>query len=124
MSQTDITFDNLQEGTVYVVYARTLCDSVHHSGWTLSTFTTDADTIGIEYIEATKSSFTLYPNPVREQVQCTLQETTSTGVLIIFDNVGRKMLEQRIAGSQRVDISALPEGLYNVIVRSGKGVAV
>ena len=124
VSQTDITFDNLQEGTVYVVYARTLCDSVHHSGWTLSTFTTDADTIGIEYIEATKSSFTLYPNPAREQVQCTLQETTSTGVLIIFDNVGRKMLEQRIAGSQRVDISALPEGLYNVIVRSGKGVAV
>ena len=124
VSQTDITFDNLQEGTVYVVYARTLCDSVHHSGWTLSTFTTDADTIGIEYIEATKSSFTLYPNPAREQVQCTLQETTSTGVLIIFDNVGRKMLEQRIADSQRIDISALPEGLYNVIVRSGKGVTV
>ena len=124
VSQTDITFDNLQEGTVYVVYARTLCDSVHHSGWTLSTFTTDADTIGIEYIEANKSSFTLYPNPAREQVQCTLQETTSTGVLIIFDNVGRKMLEQRIADSQRIDISALPEGLYNVIVRSGKGVAV
>lgn len=124
VSQTDITFDNLQEGTVYVVYARTLCDSVHHSGWTLSTFTTDADTIGVEYIEANKSSFTLYPNPAREQVQCTLQETTSTGVLIIFDNVGRKMLEQRVAGSQRIDISALPEGLYNVIVRSGKGVAV
>lgn len=124
VSQTDITFDNLQEGTVYVVYARTLCDSVHHSGWALSTFTTDADTIGVEYIEANKSSFTLYPNPAREQVQCTLQETTYTGVLIIFDNVGRKMLEQRIAGSQRIDISALPEGLYNVIVRSGKGVAV
>ena len=124
VSQTDITFDNLQEGTVYVVYARTLCDSVHHSGWILSTFTTDADTIGVEYIEATKSSFTLYPNPASKQVQCTLQETTSTGVLIIFDNVGRKMLEQRIADSQRVDISALPEGLYNVIVRSGKGVAV
>ena len=122
--QTDVMFDNLHEHTVYSVRARTLCDSVHHSNWTITVFVTEADTTGIAEVPTDLPTFMLYPNPARDQVQCILQETMSTGVLIIFDNMGRKMLEQRISDSQHIDISAFPEGLYNVIVRSGKGVTV
>ena len=125
LSQTDITFDNLQEGAVYVVYARTLCDSVHQSGWTLATFTTDADTIGIGDVDVNKASYSLYPNPVHERVQCTLQGTTTAGVLIIFDAMGREVLSQQLsATSQSIDVRTLPQGLYTVVVRTNEGSSV
>ena len=125
MSQTDITFDNLQEGAVYVVYARTLCDSVHQSVWTLATFTTDADTTGIGDVNENKASFSLYPNPVHDRVQCTLQGTTTTGVLVIFDAMGREVLSQQLsATSQSINIRMLPQGLYTVVVRTDAGSSV
>ncbi len=124
-SQNVVSFSNLQEGTAYVVYARTLCDSVHQSGWTLATFTTDADTTGIAEVRTSFPAFMLYPNPAQGEVTCSMQVgARSSGVLIIFDDMGRKMLEQRIADSQRIDISGLPKGLYTAVVQSDEGVAV
>ena len=125
MSQTDIMFDNLQEGTNYVVYVRTLCDSVHQSGWTLATFATDADTTGIEYDQLSTVAFTLYPNPAREQVHCTLHGASSTGVLIIFDAMGRQLLSQPLSSvSQSIVIRTFPQGLYTVVVRTAVGSSV
>ena len=124
-SQNVVSFSNLQEGTAYVVYARTLCDSVHQSGWTLATFTTDADTTGIVEIRTSLPAFMLYPNPASEQIQCTLQETISAGVLIIFDAMGCQVLSQPLtAASQNIDIRTLPQGLYTVVVRTDAGSSV
>ncbi|MBQ9865033.1 MAG: T9SS type A sorting domain-containing protein [Bacteroidales bacterium] len=125
MSQTVIMVDHLQEGTNYVVYARTLCDSAHQSGWTLTTFATDADTVGIEAVGADKVPITIYPNPAQGEVTCTVQSSTaSSGVIVFYDNMGRKMLERSIADSQRVDVSSLPMGLYTVVVQTDGGVAL
>ena len=124
-SQNVVSFSNLQEGTAYVVYARTLCDSVNQSGWTLATFATSADTAGIVEIRTSLPAFMLYPNPASEQIQCTLQETISAGVLIIFDAMGCQVLSQPLtAASQNIDIRTLPQGLYTVVVRTDAGSSV
>ena len=124
-SQNVVSFSNLHVGTAYVVYARTLCDSVHQSGWTLATFATSADTAGIVEIRTSLPAFMLYPNPASEQIQCTLQETISAGVLIIFDAMGCQVLSQPLtAASQNIDIRTLPQGLYTVVVRTDAGSSV
>ena len=124
-SQNVVSFSNLHVGTAYVVYARTLCDSVLQSGWTLATFATSADTAGIVEIRTSLPAFMLYPNPASEQIQCTLQETISAGVLIIFDAMGCQVLSQPLtAASQNIDIRTLPQGLYTVVVRTDAGSSV
>ena len=72
------------------------------------------------------SAFRLYPNPARNEVWCSLQVPDhSAGLLAVFDNMGRKLLEQRLnTATQHIDISTLPQGLYTVMVQSAKGVAV
>ncbi len=126
VSQNAVTFNNLQEGTAYVVYARTLCDSVHRSGWTLTTLATDADTTGVVDVDANLLALMLYPNPAQGEVTCLMQgRSLSTGMLVVFDGMGRKVMEQRLGtATQRMDISMLPQGLYMVVAQTESGIAM
>ena len=81
------------------------------------------DTTAITSISS-DNTFSLYPNPAREQVQYTLHECTTTGVLSIFDAMGREVLSQSLAASHNIDIRLLPQGLYTVVVQTDAGTSV
>lgn len=121
VSQASVTFADLQEGTVYVVYARTLCDSTHRSGWTLATFATDAGTTSIAEAHANTATFTLYPNPAREQVSCQLPEAgIGDAELTIYDAMGRMVMRQHLTTlSQPISLTHLPAGLYTATLQTG-----
>ena len=72
------------------------------------------------------TAFRIYPNPAQGVVWYSLQEQDhSTGLLAVFDNMGRKLLEQPLnTTTQHIDISTLPQGFYTVMVQSASGVAV
>ena len=119
--QASVTFANLQEGTVYVVYARTLCDSAHRSGWTLATFATDADTTAIAEAHANTANFTLYPNPAKEQIICQLPDAGAEEFdLTIYDAMGRVVMRQHLtSSSQPISLTSLPAGLYTLTLQTG-----
>ena len=119
--QASVTFADLQEGTVYVVYARTLCDSAHRSGWTLATFATDADTTAIAEAHANTANFTLYPNPAKEQIICQLPDAgAEEAELTIYDAMGRVVMRQHLtSSSQPISLTSLPAGLYTLTLQTG-----
>jgi hypothetical protein len=70
-------------------------------------------------------AFRLYPNPARNQVHFTMQGSYSTGLLSIYDAMGREALSQSLnAASHNIDIRPLPQGLYTVVVRTDSGTSV
>lgn len=68
----------------------------------------------------------LMPNPTQGRVVATFQEMTSNdGLLLVYDQMGRLILQQRLAAGQTQqvleDVSDLPEGLYRVQLRTEQG---
>jgi ELWxxDGT repeat protein len=76
------------------------------------------------------TGFSVYPNPVKDQLNVNLNKGFSNaGIsLVITDQRGRQLYENRISGLQyssnyKIDVSALPQGKYYLEVRTGKGIA-
>lgn len=68
------------------------------------------DSVGIAGVRA--GEWRLYPNPARGSV---MVEVVQPEVLTLLDVSGREVLRKRLsAGGTRVDISALPQGVYFV----------
>lgn len=65
-------------------------------------------------------AFDLYPNPASDVIYCCLDDGIR-GQLLIYDLNGRQVHHQSIAGSQlqfSIDVSALPTGMYQLVLRS------
>lgn len=86
-----------------------------------STFTID----DVEYIYVTgvndspeKSTVKVYPNPVQDILNV-LNSNGGTTVLEIIDATGRSVISRNLQGmNSRLDVSALPDGLYMYQLRS------
>ncbi len=71
---------------------------------------------GIEALEQDVPLF--YPNPANNQLTLT---HPITGRVVLYDNAGRMVYSQLIAGSVTIDTSQLPNGLYHfVLLRDDK----
>ena len=74
----------------------------------------------IDFVFETKksfaSSFSLYPNPCKSELNIVQNTTSADGtVMTIFDVTGRSVRTEFIqSSSSSIDTSALPEGLYSV----------
>ena len=118
--QLDVVFHSLQEGTVYLLSARTLCDSLNWSGWLLATFTTLSDVVEVPPLTA-DSRFRLYPNPAQGKLNCHVADAALPGnaTLTLIDAAGRAVYRQPIhTANQTLDISALPTGLYIAVIQT------
>jgi Leucine-rich repeat (LRR) protein len=61
--------------------------------------------------------FSIYPNPASDQINIHLSNRVfEAGMLYIFDNYGKLLLEKEIMGNSVIDIKNLPNGLYHSIL--------
>ncbi|MEP6950356.1 MAG: PQQ-dependent sugar dehydrogenase [Ginsengibacter sp.] len=62
--------------------------------------------------DITKNSYTIFPNPAKRQVQIYLNEFTQPVVMTIYDNAGKKIIEQTL--NQQSSTVGLPvsKGMY------------
>ncbi len=71
-------------------------------------------------------SFSVFPNPVKDLLRLELETSTAVeGSLVIFNNVGQMLIEQKLEKSssisEGIDVSDLPAGLY-VLTIEGKDI--
>jgi hypothetical protein len=84
---------------------------------TVTAFTT----LGID--DNQQNSFTIYPNPFRNEVSVAVHEVTGPGIISIFDFSGRKLVQKEISGiTQSIDMSAFSEGIYIFQFQNAKGI--
>lgn len=68
-------------------------------------------------------SFSLYPNPFRNEVVIEPGDASGPALISVFDMSGRSLfIEEFEAGSKILDLSFLREGLYIVQLRDSRGV--
>jgi hypothetical protein len=63
--------------------------------------------------------FTIYPNPVQQQLNILSGESLAGGLLRIFDIHGRQIITARPAGNN-LDVSKLAPGVYTLVFTKGK----
>ena len=59
-----------------------------------------------------------YPNPVNDQL--TVKAPTE-GLLAIYNSAGKRVFGERFSQESKVDVSALPNGLYLLSLEGSKG---
>ena len=69
------------------------------------------------------SEVRLWPNPAHDKVNITLTDG-SAAQIVLYDRLGRVMLQRDILKDDQIDLSGLPAGLYAVRVATPKGVSI
>lgn len=64
---------------------------------------------------------TVFPNPFNSQVYVKFKEELSDGKIVVFDILGRSLLQQKIEGTiPIISLEHLPEGLYILVIKDGQ----
>lgn len=99
-------------------------DSINHiAKWIGGNFTdTCSITVGTNQIAQYDSSFSVYPNPARDQLHLSFVFPEGKKAVVIINNiVGEQLLIKSVESSNKViDISKLPHGIYYIILKSEK----
>lgn len=66
-----------------------------------------------------QTTFGMYPNPARQQVNLTGVDPTTVQRFILLDAMGREV--RRMAPDWTIDVSGLPEGAYSVVMEHDNG---
>ena len=61
----------------------------------------------------------VYPNPAQQTLQLRVPNHLPSGQLTLHDLQGRVVLQQKLSGSQTINIAHLPPGLYTVSLQLG-----
>jgi hypothetical protein len=78
-------------------------------------------TLGIT--ENEMNSFSIYPNPFRNEVTVELDEFTGPATITICDFSGRKLVQKEISGiSQTFDMSSFSNGIYILQFQNTNGI--
>jgi hypothetical protein len=74
--------------------------------------------------EQKNEQLAIYPNPVKDEFQITLNSDLNSSVynLFISDIIGKTVFKQQVNANQRVNISHLPSGIYFVTVNNTQNV--
>ncbi|WP_294207338.1 T9SS type A sorting domain-containing protein [uncultured Chryseobacterium sp.] len=77
-------------------------------------------TLGVDNAPS-KSKLQIYPNPVRDILNISGQETLSKAIITAAD--GRRVTEVKLQANERsVDVRALPQGMYLIQIFTGNGI--
>jgi Secretion system C-terminal sorting domain/Polysaccharide lyase len=75
-----------------------------------------------ENSQASKKGTVLFPNPVKDTLK--LNETRLWNQIIILDEQGKKVLEQKKIKTDHIDVSTLENGIYIITLKSeGKNIS-
>jgi len=121
VSPGNYTFSN-SAGSLMLVWARsnTASFSVVYHGLTNRGALTKNLTLGNE--DFVIESFKMYPNPAKEYLIIELPIMVTSGVVKVYDNLGRVVRNQKVtAVDNAVNTSDLTAGLYTVVIRTDYG---
>src|SRR3970040_2507785 len=121
VSPGNYTFSN-SAGSLMLVWARsnTASFSVVYHGLTNRGALTKNLTLGNE--DFVIESFKMYPNPAKEYLMIELPIMVTSGVVQVYDNLGRVVRNQKVtAVDNAVNTSDLTAGLYTVVIRTDYG---
>lgn len=76
---------------------------------------------GVTELQTPNPELTVYPNPTAGELNVTL-ETAQEAQVQVFDAVGRVILRQTLCGEGQISLSAMPEGVYYVQVKTADGI--
>jgi hypothetical protein len=66
------------------------------------------------------SGFNIYPNPVNDRLFVRFPEASAKALVSVYDQNGRLILQQAFSPGAALDVSALPEGIYQLTVQDGE----
>ena len=66
----------------------------------------------------------VYPNPAQQILQLRVPNPLPSGQLTLHDLQGRMVLQQKLSGSQTINIAHLPPGLYTIKLQFGQAVEI
>jgi beta-glucanase (GH16 family) len=67
----------------------------------------------------TEKSFTIYPNPVKQQLNISSSESLTGGLVRVYDITGKQVITAR-AASNHINVSALAPGVYTLVYTNQK----
>jgi hypothetical protein len=121
VSSGNYTFSN-SAGSILLVWSRsnTSSFSLSNHGSTNRGVVTKNFTLGSE--DFIVESFKMYPNPTKERVVIELPAVVASGIVKVYDNLGRVVKNQKISAAHNtIDTSDLTVGLYTVVIRTDYG---
>jgi hypothetical protein len=62
--------------------------------------------------EAKENEIYVYPNPAKEFIVFSVTNISESKIAEIFDNQGRKVIEQDVSENSQINVSKLDKGLY------------
>jgi hypothetical protein len=122
----------MKEDSVYITYTGTKADtsygymSANGTDWNTYPnfrFLFDENRVGIKNAENNHLSFSLYPNPAREQVTINLDENKPVKRILVTDLLGRQVASYSDINTP-INISDLTKGIYLVRVETNDAVGV
>jgi hypothetical protein len=114
----------LQTATGYYWQVRATNDTLISSLWTdIWSFVTNDTSTSVN--EIGEEDWMVYPNPSSGQLHIEFDTWNGNMTVLIIDVSGRLMRQQELnSGNTEMDISTLPEGVYNVMIRFENGSSV
>ena len=106
----------LQNGDVAIAYI----SSVGYSGDLFRLYIIHDEYSATPETVASTCPFTLYPNPVKDQLSLTFADEIQPEEVAFYDAMGRR-LEIKCTDLEHIDMSALPAGFYTVCVVLSNG---
>jgi hypothetical protein len=76
------------------------------------------------FAPSSTASFTLAPNPTKEEVTITYTEVDKESTIVIYDLLGRSMGEFPLTNTSAITLNTntYPTGIYIVVLRSPNGI--
>ena len=68
-------------------------------------------------------SINVFPNPTSTSVRITTTDGTVEGRLLLYDMMGRKLIDESLSNDANIDLSGLPSGQYSLSLITNKGLA-
>jgi aminopeptidase N len=114
----DVVLDNTTNGQIFKIYVPFVSDSLKldPDRWII---TGPADVVTANDAPSLAPSFEIYPNPAAGYVNL---RGTQLDEMALFDLAGTRLFDlalQRNVQVQRVDLPALPKGMYMMRLRAG-----
>ncbi|MCE3295280.1 MAG: hypothetical protein K0R65_994 [Crocinitomicaceae bacterium] len=74
--------------------------------------------LGVKVIKSPSATLAVYPNPVADFMNVTVNTNSTDNVLRITDVLGKEVYEEKISGSKKIDTEAFKNGVYVVTLTS------
>ena len=97
--------------TLYTVWGDTRNGKLNI--WFAKTIASTNTTVDVNILNESDDAFKVFPNPAKEQVMISFENTNSTSAIEVYNLSGQKIYQNKVAQRQNmIDIKTWPSGVY------------